>query len=34
MRKTYGLSLLAIHRGEEQISVATGGVRNTPFRSR
>ncbi len=32
MRKTYGLSLLAIHRGEEQISVATGGVRNTPFR--
>ncbi len=33
MRKTYGMSLLAIHRGEEQISVATGGVRNTPFRS-
>jgi di/tricarboxylate transporter len=33
MRKTYGLSLLAINRGETQINVATGGVRNTPFRA-
>jgi di/tricarboxylate transporter len=32
MRKTYGLSLLAIHRGEETINFETGGVRNTPFR--
>lgn len=33
MRKTYGLSLLAIHRGETQINLSTGGVRNTPLRS-
>lgn len=33
MRKTYGLSLLAIHRGETQVTVATGGVRNTPFKA-
>jgi len=33
MRKTYGLSLLAIHRGETQINLFTGGVRNTPLRS-
>ena len=33
MRKSYGLSLLAIHRGETQINLATGGVRNTPLRS-
>ena len=33
MRKTYGLSLLAIHRGETQVNLATGGVRNTPLRS-
>jgi len=33
MRKTYGLSLLVIHRGEETISVETGGVRYTPFRA-
>jgi di/tricarboxylate transporter len=33
MRKTYGLSLLVLHRGEEVISVSTGGVRNTPFRA-
>ncbi|MBK1730591.1 SLC13 family permease [Thiococcus pfennigii] len=32
MRKTYGLSLLAIHRGGETINFETGGVRNTPFR--
>ncbi|KRT54557.1 SLC13 family permease [endosymbiont of Ridgeia piscesae] len=32
MRKTFGLSLLAIHRGEEIISCRTGGVRQTPFR--
>lgn len=32
MRKTYGLSLLAIHRGDETINYETGGVRNTPFR--
>jgi len=32
MRKTYGLSLLAIQRGEGNLTVATGGVRNTPFR--
>lgn len=33
MRKTYGLSLLAINRGGTQINVGTGGVRNTPFRA-
>ncbi|MCK7578288.1 MAG: SLC13 family permease [Chromatiales bacterium] len=31
MRKTYGLSLLAINRGGAQITYKTGGVRNTPF---
>ncbi|MDH5765988.1 MAG: SLC13 family permease, partial [Gammaproteobacteria bacterium] len=31
MRKTYGLSLLAIHRGGETISREGGGVRETPF---
>ncbi|QVL50912.1 MAG: SLC13 family permease [Thiocapsa sp.] len=29
MRKTYGLSLLAINRGGTQITFSTGGVRNT-----
>jgi di/tricarboxylate transporter len=33
MRKTYGLSLLAITRGETQVHIGTGGVRNTPFRA-
>jgi di/tricarboxylate transporter len=31
MRKTYGLSLLAIHRGGETITREGGGVRDTPF---
>ena len=31
LRKTFGLSLLAIHRGEQVINCLTGGVRNTPF---
>ncbi|MFB1488564.1 MULTISPECIES: SLC13 family permease [unclassified Thiocapsa] len=31
MRKTYGLSLLAINRGGTQITFNTGGVRNTPL---
>ena len=31
MRKTYGLSLLAIYRGGETISREGHGVRNTPF---
>ncbi|AHF04440.1 citrate transporter [Marichromatium purpuratum 984] len=31
LRKTYGLSLLAIHRGGNVINYTTGGVRNTPF---
>ncbi|MBK1722204.1 SLC13 family permease [Thiocystis violacea] len=31
LRKTYGLSLLAIRRGGTQITYKTGGVRNTPF---
>ncbi len=31
MRKTYGLSLLAINRGGTQITYRTGGVRNSPF---
>ncbi|MBK1717534.1 SLC13 family permease [Thiocystis violacea] len=31
LRKTYGLSLLAINRGGEQITYKTGGVRNTAF---
>ncbi len=33
MRKTYGLSLLAIHRGGETIIREGGGVRDTAFRS-
>jgi di/tricarboxylate transporter len=33
MRKRYGLSLLAINRGEERITYNTGGVRNTPLRA-
>jgi di/tricarboxylate transporter len=33
MRKTYGLSLLAIHRGGETIIREGGGVRDTSFRS-
>jgi di/tricarboxylate transporter len=31
MRKTYGLSLLAINRGGTQITFSTGGVRNMPL---
>ncbi|WP_295398769.1 SLC13 family permease [uncultured Thiocystis sp.] len=31
LRKTYGLSLLAINRGGNQITYKTGGVRNLPF---
>ncbi len=31
LRKTYGLSLLVLHRGEGTISVESGGARNTPF---
>ena len=31
MRKTYGLALLAIHRGGETITREGGGVRDTPF---
>ncbi|TNF33331.1 MAG: SLC13 family permease [Gammaproteobacteria bacterium] len=33
MRKTYGLSLLAIHRRGETIEREGGGVRDTPFES-
>ncbi len=33
LRKTYGLSLLAIHRGGETITREGGGVRDTPFES-
>lgn len=33
LRKTYGLSLLAISRGGEQITFKTGGVRNSPFQA-
>jgi len=33
MRKTYGISLLAIHRGGETIIREGGGVRDTVFRS-
>jgi len=33
MRKTYGLSLLAINRAGETITREGGGVRETPFRS-
>ncbi len=32
LRKTYGLSLLAIHRGNEVINWKTGGVRDVEFR--
>jgi di/tricarboxylate transporter len=31
MRKTYGLSLLAIHRVAGTVCVSSGGVRDTPF---
>jgi len=33
MRKTYGLSLLAIHRQEETFTCKTGGVRDMPFKA-
>ncbi len=33
LRKTYGLSLLAISRGGEQVTCKTGGVRNSPFQA-
>lgn len=33
LRKTYGLSLLAIHRGGEIVNYEAGGVRNTPLRA-
>ena len=33
MRKTYGLSLLAIIRGDTRITFNTGGVRTTPFQA-
>ncbi|MFW2373950.1 MAG: SLC13 family permease [Gammaproteobacteria bacterium] len=33
MRKTYGISLLAIHRGGETITREGGGVRDTPLQS-
>ncbi len=33
LRKTYGLSLLAIHRGDKVFNYETGGVRNTPFQA-
>jgi di/tricarboxylate transporter len=32
MRKTYGLSLLAVRRGDETLTYRTGGVRNLPFK--
>jgi len=32
MRKVYGLSLLAIRRGDETLTFKTGGVRNMPFK--
>ncbi|ESQ15943.1 MAG TPA: SLC13 family permease [Chromatiaceae bacterium] len=32
MRKVYGLSLLAIHRGDETLTYETGGVRDLPFK--
>ncbi|MCF7977913.1 MAG: SLC13 family permease [Chromatiaceae bacterium] len=32
MRKVYGLSLLAIRRGDETLTYATGGVRDLPFK--
>jgi di/tricarboxylate transporter len=31
LRKTYGLSLLAIHRGSEVMNYETGGIRNMPL---
>lgn len=31
LRKSYGLSLLAIHRGDSVINYKEGGVRDTPF---
>ena len=33
MRKTYGLSLLAVHRQEETFTCKTGGVRNLPLKA-
>ena len=33
MRKVYGLSLLAITRGETRMTFNTGGVRDTPFQA-
>ena len=33
MRKSYGMSLLAIHRGHKIINCSSGGVRSTPFRA-
>ncbi|QKQ27816.1 SLC13 family permease [Candidatus Reidiella endopervernicosa] len=33
MRKSYGLSLMAIHRGGETITREGGGVRDTPFQA-
>jgi di/tricarboxylate transporter len=32
LRKVYGLSVLAIRRGDETLTYATGGVRNLPFK--
>jgi di/tricarboxylate transporter len=32
MRKVYGLSLLAIRRGDDTLTFATGGVRDMPFK--
>ncbi|NBC48183.1 MAG: SLC13 family permease [Gammaproteobacteria bacterium] len=32
MRKVYGLSVLAIRRGDETLTYAKGGVRNMPFK--
>ncbi len=32
MRRVFGLSLLAIRRGDETLTYATGGVRNLPFK--
>jgi len=32
MRKVYGLSLLAIRRGDDTLTYETGGVRNLPFK--
>ncbi len=33
MRKVYGLSVLAIRRGDETLTYATGGVRDRPFKA-